>query len=304
MTEMNATPTLRDLDIFILAASTQNLSATAEKLGMTPAGISKSIGRLERLYGIKMFERAGRGLALTSAGRLVYKRSLSIDGLIKLLLTEATDLNAANAGLVRLGASPAMVTTIVAPAVARLVSGSPTAQIELHSQASERLIEDLQAGTLDIAIAVMPTKVSPDLRFDKLGATRNFIVARPGHPLLRRSFKLEDLCQQRWMGTPLHAQWITNFFANAGLPAPPLSIRTDVSPTVFASILTSSDLLAVMDLSLLEDKVAASLAMLPAPAPTRVAQFGLFWRKQAFFSPAMKRCRTELMRAYRNKRDF
>jgi len=301
MVKTVATPILRDLHIFALAATTQNLSATAEAVGMTPAAISKSIKRLEKVFGAKMFDRAGRGLSLTAAGQVVYKRSKSVDDLIGLVHTEVADVNAASVGLVRLGVSPAMIATVAAPAVAKLVSSAPSIQIEVNAQTSALLLEDLQAGALDMAIAIVPPKIPTDLRFDKLGIAHNFIVARRGHPVLRRPFTLEDLSRQKWIGAPPDVQSVSSFFVAAGVAPPQFSVKMNVSAAVFASVLANSDLLSTMDVSLLDPKLAASLTILPAPAPTRDMQFGLFWRRRASFSPAMKRCRIELMRAYRKR---
>jgi DNA-binding transcriptional LysR family regulator len=298
MPKTDATPILRDLHIFALAAGTQNLSATAEKFHVTPAAISKSVKRLEKIFGTRMFIRTGRGLTLTTAGRVVYSRCKSLDDLISLMHTEVADVNAAGAELVRLGASPVMTARVVAPAIAKLVSNRPATQIELYSQPSDRLLDDLENGLLDIAIAVLPNAVSPTLRYDKLGITRSYIIGRRGHPLLRRGFNLEDLQKQNWMVAPNDARWISSVLANAGISPPAFTVKTDTSPAGLASVIAGSDLLSIVDLATLESKLVSSLAIFPAPAPWREARFGLFWRKHTSFSAAMKRCRIELMRAY------
>jgi len=298
MPKTESTPILRDLHVFALAAGTQNLSATAEKFHVTPAAISKSVKRLEKIFGTKMFIRTGRGLTLTIAGKVVYSRCKSIDDLISLMHTEVADVNAADSDLVRLGASPVMTARVVAPAIAKLVSNPPMTQIELYTQPSDRLLEDLENGLLDIAIAVLPNTASPALRFDRLGVTRSYIIGRRGHPLLRRGFSLEDLGRQNWMVAPNDARWITSVFSAAGLSSPAYTVKTDVSPAGLASVIANSDLLSIVDLASLEPKLASSLAIFPAPAPWREARFGLFWRKHTSFSAAMKRCRVELMRAY------
>jgi len=299
MAKSKATPILRDLQIFTLAANTRNFSATAEKVGMTHAAVSKSIKRLEGVFGTKMFERTGRGVALTMTGRSIYQHSQSVDDLINVIHSEVADMNAASTGLVRLGASPAMIDNVVVPAVTRLISGPSAVRVDLHTQTSGRLLEELQSGSLDMAVAIVPPKVSSDLKFDRLGAKRNFIVSRLGHPILRKSFKLDDLVRQKWLLAPPDAHWISNIFAEANLTAPSIMVRTDASPSVLAALLTNSDLLSVLDTSMLSPTAATALAVLPAPAPASDLRFALFWRRHAYFSEAMKRCRLELRRSYK-----
>ena len=174
-------------------------------------------------------------------------------------------------------------------------------QIEVSTHPSERLLEDLRDGVTDMALALAPADISSDLRFDKLGTTQHFVVARRGHPILRRPFTLEDLGRERWIGAPWDSKWITDHFESNGLPAPVFSVRTNAPSIIFAGVLMNSDLLSATDPALLDPKIAAALAMLPAPAPKRNPQYGLFWRKEAVFSPVMKRCRTELTRAFRKR---
>ena len=181
------------------------------------------------------------------------------------------------------------------------ISSSPTMQIEVSTHPSERLLEDLRDGVTDMALALAPADISSDLRFDKLGTTQHFVVARRGHPILRRPFTLEDLSRQKWIAAPWDAKWITDHFESNGLPAPTFSVRTNGPSIIFTGVLANSDLLTATDPALLSPRVAAALAMLPAPAPRRNPQYGLFWRKEAVFSPAMKRCRTELTRAFRKR---
>lgn len=295
---------LRNLTVFTVAASKQNYSVTAEITGMTQPAITKAIKRLEKLFGTKMFERSGRGMVLTAAGQAVFKHSKSVDDLVRLMHTEVADLKAANEGLIRLGASPVLVETIVMPAMTKLLSESSTMQIDLRAQLSTRLLEELRAGSLDMVAGAMPSKISPDLRFDRLGSVRSYVVSRLGHPLTQRPFTLEDLSHQKWLVAPLDAQWMSDIFESANLRVPSFSVRTDISPGVFDSLLANSDLLTVMDTAHLSTATGKLLTSLPAPAPTRELHFAIFWRHQSIFSPAMKRCRQELKRAYRNSRKF
>jgi len=291
---------LKDLHIFAMAARTKNLRAAAEVLGITQPAISKSIRRLELALGAKLFERTTRGVALTQFGHAVYARSKSIESMVDLIHTEVADLKAAKAGLIRLGTSPLVVDWLTMPALAPLIAGDSAIKVDLQQQLSARLLRDLEAGLLDMAIGTIPAHISADLRYERLGTFQNYIVARRNHPILKRPFTLADLAQQKWMMPPQGAntQRVADAFAANNLAMPSFTIQVDSTPGVFASLVAKSDLITIMTEEMLSGKAAADLVPLPSPAPTWEFSFGLFWRRQATLSAAMKRCRVEVKKAF------
>ncbi|RZT36784.1 LysR family transcriptional regulator [Cupriavidus agavae] len=56
------------LESFIQTAETGSFSAAARRLGLTPAAISKNVGRLETHLGVRLFQRSTRRLTLTLGG--------------------------------------------------------------------------------------------------------------------------------------------------------------------------------------------------------------------------------------------
>jgi DNA-binding transcriptional LysR family regulator len=63
--------TLQQLTYFLAAAERGSFSAAAEELHMAQPSLSEQIRRLEAELGVPLFARAGRGLVLTEAGRLL-----------------------------------------------------------------------------------------------------------------------------------------------------------------------------------------------------------------------------------------
>src|SRR5437763_1028458 len=59
----------RQLEIFLVTAERLSLSRAAEALDITQPGLSKSLQRLQNELGTKLYQRRGRGIALTEAGR-------------------------------------------------------------------------------------------------------------------------------------------------------------------------------------------------------------------------------------------
>jgi DNA-binding transcriptional LysR family regulator len=62
--------TLEQLRIFVMVAERAHMTRAAEALGLTQSAVSAAIAALEARHGVKLFDRVGRGLALSEAGRL------------------------------------------------------------------------------------------------------------------------------------------------------------------------------------------------------------------------------------------
>ena len=58
----------RQLQLFLATAERLNLSHAAEAMNITQPGLSKSMHRLQRELGTKLYSRRGRGIELTEFG--------------------------------------------------------------------------------------------------------------------------------------------------------------------------------------------------------------------------------------------
>jgi DNA-binding transcriptional LysR family regulator len=63
---------------FVATVETGSFSAASERLGTTPSAISKSVARLERRLGAKLFRRSTRSLTLTVEGTAYYERAVPL----------------------------------------------------------------------------------------------------------------------------------------------------------------------------------------------------------------------------------
>lgn len=292
---------LKDLANFQVAADLGNLHSAAIALGVTQPALSKSIRRLEVALGVQLFERTARGVALTSIGRALYARNRGLGQLVEDIRTEVHDLKTGQSGELRIGSVPALVDTVVTPMLAGFLAERAAPRFRVHVQLSGALLRELGAGYLDFAVAAVQDQVPPQLGYAVLGDQQSHIVARKGHPLLRRGFALADLAAHKWVLPPGDVAlrgWVEALFSAQGLPPPTLFVEADTTPVVFASLVRNSDLLTVMTSDSLASPAAAGLLALPAPAVPWVLQIGLFWRRSAYFSSLMKQCRQQLTRAF------
>ena len=69
---------LRSLEVFARVAETGNMTAAAERLGMTQSSISQTLSNLESNLNTELMDRSVRPMELTTAGRFLYDRSMSL----------------------------------------------------------------------------------------------------------------------------------------------------------------------------------------------------------------------------------
>ena len=70
--------TLRHMRIFQKIYENQSVTRAAEELHMTQPAVTRALQELERYYGLRLFERLGRRLTVTEAGRRMYDYALHL----------------------------------------------------------------------------------------------------------------------------------------------------------------------------------------------------------------------------------
>ena len=145
---------ISELRTFVVAAQMESFAAAAKTIGLTQSAISAQIRRLENELGYGLFERSGRSVTLTAAGRSILCQ-------VEDLLSSFDALRSAARGrpetaFLRIGAIATVQTSLLAPAVTRLHVEFPDMQIRIVPGLSMGLLERLDAGELDAAVIVRP----------------------------------------------------------------------------------------------------------------------------------------------------
>jgi DNA-binding transcriptional LysR family regulator len=79
----NTADLLPAIGVFIAAAEAENFSIAARNLGITPAGVSRAVRRLEDRLGVQLFVRSTRIVKLTEDGRLYHERCADTVGQLR-----------------------------------------------------------------------------------------------------------------------------------------------------------------------------------------------------------------------------
>ena len=181
---MPALPTLRQLAYLVELAQRLNFHAAAEAQFVTQSTLSAGIKELETLLGVQLVERDKRHVRLTAVGEDVVGRARE-------LLAAATDLAEAArsatqplSGPMRLGAIPTIAPYLLPGVLPALRRAHGDLKLYLREDLTERLLDRLRAGRLDVALIALPFHTG-DLYVRELFEDAFSFVARETDPAVR-----------------------------------------------------------------------------------------------------------------------
>ena len=129
-----------------------SVTAAARALHYAQPSVSHHLARLEAETGAILFQRAGRGIRLTDAGRLLAQRAAEILGRLDVAESELAALTGLREGRVRLAAFPSALGTLVPAAAARLQALQPGIDLMLTEAEPPEAVRMLRAGYVDVAV--------------------------------------------------------------------------------------------------------------------------------------------------------
>lgn len=187
---------LHQLRIFQAVAEHRSYSRAAEVLFLSQPAVSLQVRALERSVGLPLFEKAGRVLRLTEAGRELLNYSERIFALMDETQLVLEELSGARRGTVKVGASTTAGIYIVPRALGAFHRQNPDVKLTLdvvnRFTVQERLLHD------EIDLAVMGLiEDAHDLEVVKFVPNELVVIASPRHPLVNaRAIPLDELIHE------------------------------------------------------------------------------------------------------------
>jgi DNA-binding transcriptional LysR family regulator len=188
-----------------------SVTAAARALNYAQPSISHHIARLEAETGARLLQRAGRGVRLTDAGRLLAERAEEIIGRLDAAENELAAHVGLRQGRVRLASFPSALGTIVPAAAARLEAESPDMDLMLAEAEPPEALRMLRAGYVDVALVFRHYQRDADPEppgADEEGARGRLLLDEPVHLVTAASPGTEEAgappdlsahAKQRWI---------------------------------------------------------------------------------------------------------
>jgi DNA-binding transcriptional LysR family regulator len=140
------------LRVLVAVARCGSVTAAARALNYAQPSVSHHLARLEAETGTKLIQRAGRGIRLTDAGRLLAERGAEVIGRLDAAENELAAYTGLRAGRLRLAAFPSALGTIVPAAAALLREQQPGVDLRLTEAEPPEALRMLRAGYVDVAM--------------------------------------------------------------------------------------------------------------------------------------------------------
>ena len=150
------------LRVLVAVARCGSVTAAARALNYAQPSVSHHLARLEAETGTKLIQRAGRGIRLTDAGRLLAERAAEVIGRLDAAENELAAYTGLRAGRLRLAAFPSALGTIVPAAAALLREQQPGVDLRLTEAEPPEALRMLRAGYVDVAMVFRYAEDKPE----------------------------------------------------------------------------------------------------------------------------------------------
>jgi DNA-binding transcriptional LysR family regulator len=191
---------IQQLRYFLAVAEVRHFTRAASRLRVAQPSLSKQISALESSLGTPLFSRARGNVTLTPAGEALLPLARRILADVDTAHREVQDLTGLRRGRIRIGATPSLLGSLLADALARFHTEFPGIEMFVAQGGSRDLVGDLALGELDLAVIVLPLQTGdPSLETLPILQEELMIAAPPASPPPHRGryVRISDLASHR-----------------------------------------------------------------------------------------------------------
>ena len=152
-------PSVRQLECLVAVAETLNFRRAAEACYITQPALSAQIQQLERSLGMQLFERDRRSVLPTPCGSALAERAEAILADLRDFAEGASAFRNPLSGVLKLGLIPTVAPYVLPRALTAVRRGYPDLRLLLREEQTERLIDQLLCGELDVLLMALEVEL-------------------------------------------------------------------------------------------------------------------------------------------------
>lgn len=268
----------RYLATFLAVAKYGTMAEAARRLRLTQGAVAQQIKTLEDELQVELVSRAGRTVTLTERGRALCQ---PIAHALQ-QFEQLTHLSHGHevAGEIRVGASFPLLTFDMPIIVKELLARHPDVTLKLQVGQSPEFYAELEAGTLDVAIALeAPHQISKLIGWEWMHEEEFMLIAhqrhagRHPHDLLA-SEPFIRYTRTEWGGYP-----IEGYLRRAGIQ-PAQRIESGLIPTI-GKLVAENLGVAILPISKGAPVKDLPVVCMPLPEPCERRRYGLAWSRKS-----------------------
>jgi DNA-binding transcriptional LysR family regulator len=227
--------TLKHIRIFVTVYQESNITKAAQRLGITQPAASLAIKELENHYQTKLFERSGRGICATCAGKQLYANASRLMNLYQEMDQEMKNWN--TSGKLRVGSSISIGSCIMPQLIQQFCGEYPQLEVYVKVDSSDVIEQNLLENRLDFAL--IEGMVHSDKLKAKVFLNDELIpICSPSHPLAgAKNVPLTELREEHFLMRESNSgtrQFADSCFAIRDFPIHPLWESTSTSALINA----------------------------------------------------------------------
>lgn len=226
---------LANLNAFIAIAETGSFSAAAERLHLTQPAVSKRIAGLEQQLAVRLFDRLGREIGLTEAGRALLPRAYQILGVLDDTRRALSNLTGEISGRLTLATSHHIGLHRLPPLLRAFTRAHPQVALDIQFLDSEVAYEEVLHGRAELAVITLAPETREPVNAVMVWNDPLDFVAAPEHPLARKGhISLADVAQHPAVfpgGNTFTHHIVRRLFEREGL-TPTIGMSTNYLETI------------------------------------------------------------------------
>jgi DNA-binding transcriptional LysR family regulator len=172
--------TLDQLRVFVAVAERQHVTRAADALHLTQSAVSGALAALEARHAVRLFDRVGRGVALSVEGAAFLREARAVLAAAAAAEAALTDLSGLRRGTLSLRASQTVVACWLPFRLVRFHAAYPGIALDVGMGNSAEVARAVAEGATELGI-VEGAVQAPDLERTVVGGDRLVLVAAPGH---------------------------------------------------------------------------------------------------------------------------
>ncbi|PWK61757.1 LysR family transcriptional regulator [Aminobacter sp. AP02] len=191
--------TLEQLRIFVAVAEREHVTQAAQALNLTQSATSAAVSALEARYQTKLFDRVGRRIVLTDAGRIFLSEARAVLARASSAEVVLADLAGLKRGALKLAGSQTVANYWLPQIACRFQASYPGISLGITIGNTETVAAQVHDGSADLGF-VEGEIDDAALAVEPVAQDELVLVAAPGHPwTLTPPASPRDLKTARWI---------------------------------------------------------------------------------------------------------
>ena len=173
--------TFEQLRIFVAVAERQHMTRAADALHLTQSAVSNAVHALESGFGMQFFDRIGRGIELTEAGRILLQEASEVLARVDSAKLRLSDLGTLRSGTLRVYASQTIASYWLPRYLVQFRHAYPAIRLSLIVGNTSDVVRAVREGLAELGFTE-GTVGAVDLVEQEIARDQLVVVVSPDHP--------------------------------------------------------------------------------------------------------------------------